>query len=63
MGIEVHASVGDAVVRGEKLMTIHANDEGRLQRALEILAAAVEFSDATVEPLPLFYDMIDGSEV
>ena len=63
VGIEVHASVGDKVVNGETLMTIHANDEGKLQRALDVLAAAVDYSAEPVNPLPLFYGMIDGGEV
>ena len=63
VGIEAHASVGDQVERGEKLMTIHANDEAKLRRSLDILDAAVEFSDTHVDPLPLFYGMIDGNDV
>ena len=34
VGIEVHAKVGDAVAAGDLLMTVHANDDGRLQAAL-----------------------------
>ena len=63
VGIEVHASVGDKVAQGEKLMTVHANDEVKLQRALDILAAAIDYSDAHVDPLPLFYGVIEGSVV
>lgn len=62
VGIEVHKSVGDEVVRGERLMTIHANDETRLEAALSLLESAVEFSAAPVDPLPLFYAVIDGKE-
>lgn len=63
VGIEVHAAVGDSVSVGDALMTIHANDETALQQAQAWLEAAVEYSDAPVERLPLFYGVIDGSEV
>lgn len=63
VGIEVHASAGDEIAAGDKLMTIHANDEAKLRRSLEILAAAVEYSETPVDPLPLSYGLIDGSEV
>jgi pyrimidine-nucleoside phosphorylase len=63
VGMEVHASVGDEVERGHRLMTIHANDETRLQRALDILDTAIDISDPPADPLPLFYGIIDGSDV
>ena len=62
VGIEVHASVGDSVAAGDRLMTIHANDETRLAAALDLLNGAVEFSDEPVDPLPLFYGVIDGHD-
>ncbi len=62
VGIEVHADVGDAVEAGGVIMTVHANDEASLQAALEELADAVEYSRTPVEPLPLFYGVIDGAE-
>ena len=62
VGIEVHASVGDSVSIGDCLMTIHANDEIKLAAALDLLNGAVEFSDEPVEPLPLFYGVIDGRD-
>ena len=62
VGIEVHASVGDTVAAGDRLMTVHANDENRLSAALKLLDAAIDFSSAPVEPLPLFYGVIDGAD-
>jgi len=61
VGIEVHANVGDAVATGDLLMTVHANDDGRLQAALDLLAGAVEFSSAPVLRLPLFHGVVDGN--
>ena len=62
VGIEVHVSVGDAVAAGDRLMTVHANDEAKLAAALDLLNGAVEFSDQPVDPLPLFYGVIDGRD-
>ena len=63
VGIEVHAKVGDRVAAGDLLMTIHANDEGRLQAALELLAGAVATSSAPVPRPPLFHGVVDGQDM
>jgi len=63
VGIEVHASVGDKVNAGDTLLTLHANDENRLKDAMPLIQAAIEYSESAVEPLPLFYGVIDGTEV
>ena len=63
VGIEAHCNVGDAVTAGDLLMTIHANDEGSLQAALEELGNAVEYSPLPVDAPPLFHGVIDGREL
>ena len=63
VGIEVHAEVGDSITAGERLMTVHANDEGRLQAALDLLAGAVEYSSEPVPRLPLFHGVVDGKDM
>jgi pyrimidine-nucleoside phosphorylase len=63
VGIEVLVKVGDAVVSGDPLMTIHADDETSLQLALEDLNGAVVVSASPVEPLPLFHGAIDGGKL
>ncbi len=63
VGIEVHAKVGDEVAIGDLLMTVHANDDGRLQAALDQLAGAVEYSSAPVPRLPLFHGVVDGNDM
>ena len=56
VGFIIHHNVGDEIKAGEPLFTIHANDAARLEQArAEVLKAHV-FSDAPVEPLPLFYE-------
>jgi pyrimidine-nucleoside phosphorylase len=55
VGLVVHAKVGDRVEAGEPLLTIHANDEGKLAEARQRASAAYSFSDEPVRQLPLFY--------
>ncbi len=59
VGIVAHRKVGDAVKAGEALFTVHANDEAKAESAHRRLLAAVEWSDAPVEPLPLFYGVVE----
>ena len=63
VGIEVHANVGDEVASGDLLMTVHANDDGRMQAALDQLAGAVEYSPAPVPRLPLFHGVVAGNDM
>jgi len=58
VGVVVHHKVGDLVQKGTPLFTVHANDEGRLEKARERVLAAHTFSDGPVQPLPLFYRRI-----
>jgi pyrimidine-nucleoside phosphorylase len=58
VGIEVLVKVGDRVEEGDPLFVVHANDAQRLAWAKDELSPAVEWSDGSVEPLPLFYDVI-----
>ncbi len=59
VGLIVHHKVGDEVRVGEPLFTIHANDEAKLASAEKRLLAAVEWSNAPVKPLPLFYGVVE----
>jgi thymidine phosphorylase len=61
-GIEMHAKPGDLVVAGAPLLTLHADDASRFERALEDLEGGVEIADegTTVERLPLVLDRIGG---
>lgn len=59
VGILVHQKVGDSVNTGEVLFTVYANDEIKLQLAHSLLLSAIQWSEKPVEPLPLFYGMID----
>jgi pyrimidine-nucleoside phosphorylase len=55
VGLVVHHKVGDRVHKGDALFTVHANDPGRAQEAIDAVLAAHKFSRRAVKPLPLFY--------
>lgn len=45
VGVWLHAKVGDRVSRGDRLFTVHANDEDELALAAERIVLAYEFQD------------------
>jgi len=58
-GVELHAKPGDSVVEGQPLLTLHADDPSRFERALESLTDAVQISAAgSYEATPLVIDRI-----
>jgi len=59
VGIVLAAKVGDTLVRGAPLFTIHASDEARLAEAKQRALAAFAWQDGPVEPPPHFYGVID----
>ncbi len=58
VGFVIHHKVGDRVVKGEPLFTVHANDRKRLAVARERVLAAHVITAARAAPLPLFYGVI-----
>jgi thymidine phosphorylase len=52
-GIELHAKLGDAVVEGQPLFTLHADEPARFERALEAVEGAWTIGDERVERGPL----------
>jgi len=58
VGIVLHAKVGDEVVQGQPLLTIHANDEAKLSGARQRLLAAYDWSDEKVNPPPLIHQIV-----
>ena len=55
VGVVVHHKVGDRLVKGEPLFTVHASDAAKRDVAIERLLHAHRFSRSRVDPLPLFY--------
>ena len=60
VGVEVFVNVGDTVREGDVLARIHANDSEKMQAARTHIETAIRYSSKGVEPLPLFYGVIDG---
>jgi thymidine phosphorylase len=45
-GVQMHAKPGDTVTAGQPLFTLHADDDTRFERALEVLSDAVDIAAA-----------------
>ncbi|MFI9842923.1 thymidine phosphorylase [Nonomuraea sp. NPDC051941] len=60
-GITLHAKPGDLVREGQPLMTLHADETARFERALEALEGGYAVGSAGEEHLPLVIDRITAS--
>ncbi len=58
VGVVLHHKVGERVVHGEPLLTLHAKDHVDFDAAEERLLAAYEFSDTTPHPPPLIHKVV-----
>ncbi|MCB2202915.1 thymidine phosphorylase [bacterium] len=59
VGISVLGKVGQKVEAGEPLFVIHANSQDDAEEASTSLQKAVKIVEEPVDPLPLFYGLID----
>jgi pyrimidine-nucleoside phosphorylase len=59
VGVVVHIKVGDRVEKGQPLLTIHAKNASDLAMARERILSGIRWSDRPVEPLPLFYGVVE----
>ncbi|WP_066933316.1 thymidine phosphorylase [Microtetraspora fusca] len=63
-GITLHAKPGDTVRAGQPLMTLHADEAGRFERALTALEGGYEIGEAADPALfPLVIDRITGEDL
>jgi pyrimidine-nucleoside phosphorylase len=60
VGVVVHHKVGDRVLKGEPLFSVHASDAAKRDVAVERVLQAHRISRTPVAPLPLFYRTIKG---
>ncbi|MFB4283131.1 thymidine phosphorylase [Nonomuraea sp. MTCD27] len=60
-GVVLHAKPGDLVRAGQPLMTLHADETGRFERALEALDGGYAVGDAGEEQFPLIIDRITAA--
>jgi pyrimidine-nucleoside phosphorylase len=58
VGIVVHKKVGERLGQDETIFTVHANDQPRLDLAIERLLQAISITDSETSPLPHLYDTI-----
>jgi pyrimidine-nucleoside phosphorylase len=59
VGLLLHKKVGDAVEKGEPLVTLHVNDRGRLDEAMALLRSAFRVAPEAVAPGPLIRAVLD----
>ena len=59
VGLVLHKKVGDLVLPGEPLMTVHVNDRSRLDEALALLDQAVQVGPQAPPAAPLVREVID----
>lgn len=59
VGLIIHKKVGDFVQEGQNVITVHANGQGKLEEALDHLKLALSFSSEPIDPLPLFYGVVE----
>jgi pyrimidine-nucleoside phosphorylase len=60
VGVMVHVKVGDEIVPGQEILTLHANDREKLQRALSVAHGAITYSSDPVERPPHVYETLVG---
>ena len=60
VGLRVPVKVGDHVEAGQPITTIYANDRAKIAACVAHLDAAFAYAERPVEPLPLFYDVIES---
>ena len=57
-GIKLYKKTGDAVKKGDVIATIYTEKEETLSTAEEIINNAIKFTNNSVEPLPLIYNIV-----
>lgn len=60
VGLVVHQKLGDTVVEGDPLVTIHYNDPARLEEAEGLVSRAYDIREEPPPPRRLIRDLLDG---
>ena len=63
VGVVVHRKIGDQVLAGDAMFTIHANSDRAVAGARDLLRQAPVIRDREHQPLPAFYDTITSASV
>jgi pyrimidine-nucleoside phosphorylase/thymidine phosphorylase len=59
VGLVLHKKVGDLVIKGEPLLTLHVNDRGRVDEALSLLRGAIRVAPEAPARAPLVQAVLD----
>ena len=59
VGLVLHKKVGDLVIQGEPLLTLHVNDRTRLDEVTAILREAVQVGSEAPARAPLIRAVLD----
>jgi thymidine phosphorylase len=60
VGVVLHKKVGDLVVQGEPLATVHVDGRARLDEALALLRHSIVVGPEAPPAAPLIRDVLDG---
>jgi pyrimidine-nucleoside phosphorylase len=63
VGIVIHHKVGDYLESGDPLFTLHANDPSDFEEVRQRVLAAHNWSNESIDPLPLFYGVVNESDI
>jgi thymidine phosphorylase len=59
VGLVLHKKVGDVVIKGEPLLTLHVNDPRRMDGALALLRGAIRIAPQAPARAPLIQAVLD----
>jgi len=59
VGVEIYNNVGDYIEKGQDLFTVHASNLRDFQIANENILSAYHYWEGPVDPLPLFYGVVE----
>ena len=62
VGLVVDSKIGDRLSAGDPLVTIHYNDDRRLEEVERLLAGAYHIQDEPPVPVPLVHKILDPTE-
>jgi pyrimidine-nucleoside phosphorylase len=59
VGLTIHKKVGDLVIEGEPLFTVHVNERRRLDEVLALLGQTVTLAAEAPERKPMIQAVLD----
>jgi pyrimidine-nucleoside phosphorylase len=59
VGLVLHKKVGELVIIGEPLLTLHVNDRSRLDEALALLRESIRIAPEAPRATPLIREVLD----